>query len=342
MKNFPMFLTMTDRQVAIIGGGEQAAQKTRLILKTEARIDVIADTLEPELDALAKARRIDFQPDRVPEGYFGKTALVFIATGCPGADAAWHARAKSEGALVNVVDQPDLCDAMTPSIVDRDPVVVAIGTEGTAPLLGRQIKTRIEELLEPRLGDLAALAGRLRTEVARRLPLRARRPFWRWVFGSEPRRLFAAGLERDAMRLIKNGIADASAYETTEGFVSFVGAGPGAQDLMTLRGVQRLQEADVIFYDDRIDSCVLELARRDAERVYTGKISGTSPWPSERIDALISTAAMKGKAVVKLEPCDPHAVQLSREIAVLKESGVTYEIVPGVSQPHENLQSASA
>ncbi|MEM1274987.1 MAG: NAD(P)-dependent oxidoreductase [Pseudomonadota bacterium] len=339
MKTFPMFLKMAGRRVAIIGGGEQAAQKTRLVLKTEAKIEVLAEQLEPELEALEASGKVDLHQSAAPE-HFRDTALVFVATGCPGADAAWHARAKAEGALVNVVDRPDLCDAMTPSIVDRDPVVVAIGTEGTAPVLARQIKTRVEEVLEPRLGDLAALAGRLRAEVARQLPQSARRPFWRWVFGGEPRRLFASGAEREAMRLIKSAIAEKSAPDQKHGFVSIVGAGP-EPDLMTLRGVQRLQEADVIFYDEQVGTETLELARRDAERVFTGTIPGTTPWPQERIVALILAAARQGQRVVRLSANAPDALHLRSEIARLQAAELAYEIVPGVSPQPAERQVAS-
>ena len=162
MKTFPMFLQMQGRRVIIAGGGEQAAQKCRLILKTEATITMLAPTLDPELADLHGQGRIEWSDAPICASDFTDAALVFIATGCPAADASLHGLAKSVGAVVNVVDQPHLCDAITPSIGDRSPVVVAIGTEGTAPVLARQIKTRDEEMLEPRLGDLAALAGRLR------------------------------------------------------------------------------------------------------------------------------------------------------------------------------------
>ncbi|MEM6307491.1 MAG: bifunctional precorrin-2 dehydrogenase/sirohydrochlorin ferrochelatase, partial [Pseudomonadota bacterium] len=147
MKTFPMFLQMTDRRVVIVGGGEQAAQKSRLLLKTEAQIDIVALELDAELRALADRGRVNWIKTPITPAVFADTALVFVATGCPGMDAAIHALAKAAGTVVNVVDQPALCDAITPSIVDRDPVVVAIGTEGTAPVLGRQIKTRVEEML---------------------------------------------------------------------------------------------------------------------------------------------------------------------------------------------------
>lgn len=332
MKTFPMFLQMKDRHVVIVGGGEQAAQKARLILKTEAAITVLAPTLEPELQGMAEAGRLTHQTGPIMPESFANTALVFVATGCPGLDAALHDLAKIAGAVVNVVDQPHLCDAITPSIVDRDPVVVAIGTEGTAPVLARQIKTRVEEMLEPRLGDLAALAGRLRGAAAVRLQPRARRDLWRWVFSDAPRKAFTSGSERAAAAMIKNAIHTGDFGDTATGSVALVGAGPGAKDLITLRGVQRLQEADVIYYDRLLDPEILELARRDAERVYVGKAPGCHSWPQERITQTLVSAAQRGQRVVRLKCGDPGIFGRSgEEISALEASGIPFEIVPGVT-----------
>lgn len=332
MKTFPMFLTMADRDVVIVGGGEQAAQKCRLILKTQARITVLAPDLDPELADLHAAGRINWKTGAITADHFAGTALVFVATGCPGLDASLHAVAKAGGATVNVVDQPDLCDAITPSIVDRDPVVVAIGTEGTAPVLARQIKTRMEELLEPRLGDLAALAGRLRGMAAMRLQPRKRRDLWRWVFNGPARQAHKGGAEREAAELIKDAIMTGTFGETGPSPVALVGAGPGAKDLITLRGVQRLQEADVIFYDRLVDPEVLELARRDAERVYVGKAPGCHSWPQDKINAVLVNTALQGKRVVRLKCGDPGIfARAAEEVAALAAAGVPYEIVPGVT-----------
>lgn len=332
MKTFPMFLQMAGRRVVIVGGGEQAAQKCRLILKTEARIEVLAHDLEPELQALNDAGKIDWMAGPIVSAQFEKAALVFVATGCPGLDAAIHDLAKAGGAVVNVVDQPDLCDAITPSIVDRDPVVVAIGTEGTAPVLGRQIKTKIEEMLEPRLGDLAALAGRLRDLAAMRLGPRDRRDLWRWVFDGPVRALHARGAEAHASRKLKEAIETGSFGEASPSPVALVGAGPGCSDLITLRGVKRLQEADVIFYDRLIDPQVLELARRDAERVFVGKAPGCHSWPQDKINRVLVSAAQQGQRVVRLKCGDPGIFARGAEEAeALKAAGISYEIVPGVT-----------
>lgn len=332
MKTFPMFLTMTLRKVVIVGGGEQAAQKCRLMLKTEAKIIVLAPELDAELAELAHNGRITWDSAPIEMDVFKEAALVFVASGCPGFDASIHAIAKAAGAVVNVVDQPSLCDAITPSIVDRDPVVVAIGTEGTAPVLARQIKTRMEELLEPRLGDLASLAGRLRGFAARRLQPRARRDLWRWVFNGPARAAHARGAEREAATLIKEAIAAGSFGQDLGAPVSLVGAGPGSKDLITLRGVQRLQEADVIFYDRLVDPEVLDLARRDAERVFVGKAPGCHAWPQDKINGLLVSAAQQGQRVVRLKCGDPGIfARGAEELAALKGAGILFEIVPGVT-----------
>ncbi|WP_172300421.1 siroheme synthase CysG [Pseudoruegeria sp. HB172150] len=333
MHAFPMFLRTSGRTVVIAGGGEQAAQKARLILKTDARLILAAPRLDPELAALVAGGRVAHLPGDIGAEVFATAAFAFIATGDPAEDERLHALAQSVRCPVNVVDRPDLCDLTTPSIVDRDPVVVAIGTEGTAPVLARQIKTRVETMLPPGIGGLAALAGRLRCAVAEQLPASTRRAFWAWVFNGAPARHHAAGAEREAAQLIKSAITEARVPEGAgEGHIALVGAGPGARDLLTLRAVQRLQEADVIFYDRLVDPDVLELARRDAERVYVGKQVGACAWPQERICRLIVAEARKGRRVVRLKSGDPSIFgRATEELEAARSAGIPVEIVPGIT-----------
>lgn len=330
MKTFPMFLQMAGRHVVIVGGGEQAAQKARLMLKTEARLVLVAEELDAELAALvteSRAKHVTALSVDLMRG----AALVFIATGCVGADYAAHALARQAGVVVNVVDRPALCDATTPSLVDRDPVVVAISTEGTAPVLARQIKSKMETLLEPNLGELAALAGRLRPQVNRQIPQRERRFFWDWVFNGPARQAMARGALRDAAKLVKDTLSGGGTG-LVQGSIALVGAGPGAADLLTLRALRLLQEADVIFYDRLVDPGVLELARRDAERVFVGKEVGASSWPQNRINAVIVAAAKQGKKVVRLKSGDPGIFgRVTEELESAGAAGVPVEIVPGVT-----------
>lgn len=331
MQHFPMFLAMAGRDVVIVGGAEQAAQKARLIARTPARLTLLAAELEPELAGLAASGRTARVADPA-QAPFERAALVFVATGCPGADAALAALARARGAgPVNVVDQPALCDAFTPAIVDRAPLVVAIGTEGAAPVLGRQIRARIEAMLEPGLGELAALAGRLRGAVAARIPKPQRRAFWDWAFAGPPRELAARGARHAAARALKAALA-AGGPGPAPGRITLVGAGPGAADLLTLRALQRLQEADAIFYDRLVDPAVLDLARRDAERICVGKAVGARDWPQDRIDALIVAAARRGRHVVRLKSGDPGIFgRAEEELAAARAAGIAAEIVPGVT-----------
>ncbi len=317
MKAFPMFLTTTGRRIVILGGGEQAAQKARLVIRTDAEIVIAGFDFDEELQALADEGRVHLRDaHRIGAELFDNAALVFVATGSAGADGALHALAKALGApVVNVVDRPALCDAITPSIVDRDPVVVAIGTEGTAPVLGRQIKTAIETMLEPRLGSLAALAGRMRGAVGQRLSARARRDFWVWVFSGPVRSTHAAGSERRAASMLKARLEEGPG--PVEGSVAYVGAGSGDADLMTLRGVRRMQEADVIVHGADLPPSILELARRDAERMI-----------SDDAVAVALDAARNGQRVVLL--VTGTAPDLPAELAAARDA-LAVEHVPGVA-----------
>lgn len=325
MKFFPMFLHMAGRDVLIVGGGEQAAQKARLMLKTEARITVLTPEPGPELAALVAAGRVIHDAGPITVARLRGAALVFIGSGCADHDSATAALAHEAGVVVNVVDQPHLCTAITPSIVDRDPLVVAIGTEGAAPVLARQIKTRLEEMLEPRLGDFVALAGGLRAAVAARVPQAARRGFWVWAFAGTPRRLFTRGAGDAARDMLSDAIAAGGAPDgPSAGMLTLVGTGPGAPDLLTLRAVQRLQEADMVFFADSGAADLLELARRDAERV---QLAPDAPALQAEMDA-----AKAGASVVRLVAgADPGAdPALIPAIAAARAAGLWVEIVPGV------------
>ncbi|PIB25020.1 hypothetical protein BFP76_07690 [Amylibacter kogurei] len=266
MKNFPMFLKMTDRRVLIIGGGEQAAQKIRLMLKTDAEICVIADEVCSEIQTLVQQERVKHWNEPVSVALMQSAILVFSATGCPSLGAQHAQMAKRANTIINVVDMPDLCEAMTPSIVDRSPLVIAIGTEGCAPILGRQIKSKIEIMLEPTLGRLVEFAGRMRPDVAKRIPMNRHRQFWDWVFNAAPRQMFDAGNERQSFSMIKSAINEQAVTQPPQGSLNFIVADPKEPDLISLRDLRALQSADLIFYEATDHHAVLEYARRDAIR----------------------------------------------------------------------------
>ena len=333
-----MFLCVADRPVIIVGGGEQAAQKCRLMLKTEARITVAWPELEMELAGLVHSGKIHWHRGQVTQALFEDAALVFIATGCPASAAAIHALVKPSGAVVNVVDQPALCTAFTPSLVDRDPVVVAIGTEGTAPVLARKIKSQIEIMLEPQIGRLAALAGQLRTAVTRSVPVENRRAFWRWVFEDAPRRLFAQGAECKAVAVLNSAVVSGGAPDHDDrGTLCLIGIDPGASDLLTLRALKRLQEADVIIYDGAVDAAALELARRDAERICVGKQVGGNQWSQDKINKIIVSATLAGKSVVRLKNGNSVILgKIETELFATHLADIPVDIVPSISAASTN------
>lgn len=301
MQSFPMFIKTTGRTIVVVGSGEQAAQKCRLLLKTDADVLLLGPNPEDELAAMIRQKRIRHRDGPITKASFEGAVLGFIATGSPASDVALHAIAKEAGLLVNVVDRPELCDMTTPSIVDRDPVVVAIGTEGNAPVLGRRIKTQIEQMLDPNLGRFAASAGRLRDMVARYVPQERRRAFWREVFNGPIWQSFKRGAERDAISNLKKKIM--GAHETQMAQVTVIDTAAGAADLVSLRAVERLQEADEIFYESPSDQAILELARRDAERHLMGGAGHDVPWPAKISAAFIKRAAKPGHNVVWLKNC---------------------------------------
>lgn len=302
MQSFPMFIKTTGRTVIVVGAGEQAAQKCRLLLKSDADILLLGDSPDDELSAMIKQKRIRHLAGPITADSFKGAAIGFIATGSPASDVAIHAIAKDAGLLVNVVDRPELCDLTTPSIVDRDPVVVAIGTEGNAPVLGRRIKTQIEQMLDPNLGRFTASAGRLRDMVARYVPRDQRRNFWREVFSGPIWQTFKRGAEREALQSLKQKIMGEH-VEAQSAQVTVVDTAAGAADLISLRAVERLQEADEILYESPADEAVLELARRDAERHLMGGAGHDVPWPAKICVSFIKRAAKPGRNVVWVKNC---------------------------------------
>jgi uroporphyrin-III C-methyltransferase/precorrin-2 dehydrogenase/sirohydrochlorin ferrochelatase len=270
MKYFPIFTSVENADVLVAGGGEQAAQKVRLLLKTEARITVVAEEVSPELDGLGKQGRIAIVRRLFAVSDVSGKRLVYAATGDRLQDAVVSHAAQVRSIPVNVVDAPELSTFITPAIVDRDPVTVAIGTEGAAPVLAREIKTRLEAWLPANLGSLAQRAQVLRDRVARSIADgRARRGLWERLLQGPFRHAVLGGNEAEADRVLAAELNGAAA--PAKGRVALIGCGPGDPDLLTLKALQRMQEADVLVIDRLVNPKILDYARRDAERIYVGK-----------------------------------------------------------------------
>lgn len=328
MRHFPVFLDLRGRRVVVSGAGDTAVAKLRLLLKTEARIAVFGTDPAPQVRGWAEDGRLELTERALaPEDAAG-AALLYGANADAAEDARVAAIGRAAGAPVNIVDNLEGSDFITPAIVDRDPVTVAIGTEGAAPVLARKIKAEVEAMLPATLGLLTRIGQRFRGRVEA-LDSKARRLFWtRFYFERGPRAL-AEG-EAAAREELKRLLAERDAPR--QGSVHLVGAGPGDPELLTLKARRLLHEADVVLHDRQVPAAILELARREALILEVGK-SGFGPsWKQADINALAVRHASAGASVVRLKGGDPTVFgRLDEEIEALEAAGIRWEIVPGVT-----------
>ena len=333
MRYFPTFFDLRDKPCLVVGGGEAALCKIRLLLKAGAQIRAVAPKAHPEIEDLAAQGAIEIQSSGFVAGDLRGQTLAIVASGDDALDARVAGAARSAGVPVNVVDRPHLSSFTVPALIDRDPVVVAVSTGGTAPVLGRKLRAQIEALLPARLGHLAELAERFRDAVkATRPGAAARRAFWESFFESPAAEDALAGRDaaaRDkALTLVNRAPRDTG----TLGSVAIVGAGPGDPDLLTLRAAEHLQRADVIVYDKLVGPEVLDRARRDAERIYVGKSRGHHAKTQDQINALLLRLSRAGKRVVRLKGGDPFVFgRGGEELEFLRRRGVAVQVVPGIT-----------
>ena len=314
MRHFPIFLDLTDRRALVLGSGEIAHIKASALRSAGASV-VFADRFTPAL--------------------LDGCALAIGADAAVAELQALSAEARRRGVPVNIVDRPELCSFIMPAIVDRDPITIAVSTAGAAPVLARLIRARIEALVPPAYGRLAALAERVKHDVRRRLPdVGRRRAALERILGGRTAELLFAGHEDAAAAELEREVvaAEAGVAVAATGVVALVGAGPGAADLLTLRAQRLLGEADVIVHDRLVTDEVLDLARRDAQRIYVGKARANHCLPQEGINALLVRLAQEGRRVVRLKGGDPFIFGRGGEEAeALEAAGIPYEVVPGVT-----------
>jgi uroporphyrin-III C-methyltransferase/precorrin-2 dehydrogenase/sirohydrochlorin ferrochelatase len=319
LNTFPLSYKVRDRRIVIVGGGEEALNKARLAKKTTATVVIVAPAIEAAIFGLG----VELNERAFASSDLDGAALVFIADHGPDGAAALAA-ARARCIPVNVVDRPEDCDFYTPSLVDRAPLTVAVASEGEAPVLTRLVRARIEALLAPDLGRLATLMGRMRAGAARLLPdpVVRRRYFEALAAGDGVGDV--AGAER---LLVAHAAGDHGA-----GIVHLIGAGPGAEDLLTLRAQRLLQQADVIVHDQLVPAVVIEMGRRDAVRLPVGKARGHHSFTQAQINTLLVRLASEGKRVARLKGGDPLVFgRAGEELAALRKAGIAHEVVPGVS-----------
>jgi uroporphyrin-III C-methyltransferase/precorrin-2 dehydrogenase/sirohydrochlorin ferrochelatase len=333
MRTFPIFVSMDRKPPLVVGGGELAAIKVRLLLKRAPIVDVAVDRIVAELEEFMRDGRIALIEPRPGVDQVRGRPLVVAATGEDEEDRRIAAIARALGVPVNVPDRPELCSFVMPAIVDRGEVTVAIGTEGASPVLAQRLRAWLERELHPKLDNLARLAGEFREAVANKLPTgRARRKFWEGVFDGEVSEAALAGDEVKARQLIGAAIGEAAAAGPTKGRVLLVGGGPGDPDLLTLKALAALKSADVILYDRLVGKDVLNHARREVELIPVGKSKGEHSDPQAEIERLMVERALSGQTVVRLKGGDPLVFgRAGEEIAALRKAGIDFEIIPGIT-----------
>ncbi len=333
MASFPIFVELGAVAPVVVGGGDLALSKTRLLLKRADRVDVAADALVEGFALLVDAGQVtQIDPARLWETLPGRP-LIISATGNDKQDAHFSAVARGFGVPVNVPDRPHLSTFALGAIVDRGTVTVAIGTEGAAPVLATQLRASIEQELHPRLGRLADIARDYRDAVAATIPHGpGRRAFWDDVFSGDAAQSILAGNEEAGRAAIEARLADEHAGTPRNGRVILVGAGPGDPDLLTLKAVRALKSADVIVHDGLMGDAVLDHARREAQLISVAKAKGRHSKTQAEINALLVTLARDGKTVVRLKGGDPLVFgRGGEEIELLRASGIAVEVIPGIT-----------
>ncbi|HHQ4724061.1 siroheme synthase CysG [Aeromonas veronii] len=331
MDYLPIFCRLDNKPVLLVGGGEVAERKARLLLDAGAQLTVVAPELDPELAELAANGSIEWLAGEFAPAQLAGKWLVVAATDRREVNALVYQSANQARIFANVVDDPKRSSFIMPSIIDRSPLMVAISSGGKAPVLARLLREKLEAMLPQHLGAVAAFAGSLRERVkARFASMGERRRFWERLLGADRLgQALARGDSASAHQLADNLFADGS---QTGGEVVLVGAGPGDPGLLTLHALRHMQQADVVVYDRLVSDEVMALVRRDAKRIFVGKQAGNHCVPQEGINQLLLEEAQKGQRVVRLKGGDPFIFgRGGEELETLVGSGIGFQVVPGIT-----------
>lgn len=332
MEYLPLFFDLKHRSVLLVGGGDVALRKARLLSRAGAKLTVISHEIIPEFSALLSehqgiAKIGDYHPDLLRH-----KILVFAATDDESLNERVYHDAIAANVPVNVVDNPPLCTFIFPAIVDRSPIVIGISSGGQSPVLARILRSRLESQIPVSFSRLGALAGRLRDQVKDRFSsVNERRVFWETVLNGPVAEKVYAGRDAEAEALLLEQI-DAGSARNKMGEVYLVGAGPGDPELLTFKALRLMQKADVVLYDRLVSDDVLELCRRDAVMIYVGKKRDHHAMPQNEINQLLIDQARAGQRVVRLKGGDPFIFgRGGEELEQLKAAGIAFQVVPGIT-----------
>lgn len=331
MDFLPLFHNLQGRQVLVVGGGEVALRKARLLADAGARLRVVAPEIDTQLLEMVEQGGGESLLRGYQEADLDGCLLVIAASDDQQLNAGISAECQARGIPVNVVDAPKLCSVIFPAIVDRSPLIVAVSSAGDAPVLARLIRAKIETWIPAAYGQLAGLAKKFRDQVKTLFPdVQQRRAFWEEVFQGPVAERMLAGQGAEAERLLAERVAGGAPKALGE--VYLVGAGPGDPDLLTFRALRLMQQADVVLYDRLVAAPIIELCRRDAERIYVGKRRANHAVPQDEINRLLIEQARQGKRVLRLKGGDPFIFgRGGEEIEELAANGIPFQVVPGIT-----------
>jgi uroporphyrin-III C-methyltransferase/precorrin-2 dehydrogenase/sirohydrochlorin ferrochelatase len=329
----PVFLAVRDQECVVVGGGVVAARKVAMLRRAGARVRVVAPKLCATLGEMAQAGEIHARIGLYADSDLDGATLVVAATSDAQLNGVVSAAARARQLPVNVVDHPELCSFILPSIVDRSPVIVAISTGGASPVLARLWRARLEAMIPAGLGHVADVLRKFRDRVKGRIPeMATRRRFWEHLLHGPLMEMAIAGKDQEAEAIIEQALERCEGTQAPVGDVALVGAGPGDPDLLTFRALRLMQEADVVLYDRLVAPQILDMVRREAERIYVGKRRAYHAVRQEEINQTLVRLAREGKRVVRLKGGDPFVFgRGGEEIASLTAEGIPFQVVPGIT-----------
>ena len=333
MEFLPVFLRIQDASCLVVGGGGIATRKVELLQKAGGRVTVVSPEMSPELTEKISSGEIAGEQRGFETSDLDDAVCVIAATSDRQLNADISEQARARRIPVNVVDNPQLCSFIMPSIIDRDPVQIAVSTGGSSPVLARMLRARLEATIPGAYGQLARLSNLYRDQVKQSFPdVKSRKRFWEEVFEGPVAEQVFSGRFDEAEDRLKMLISQRSEDFPIQGEVYLVGAGPGDPDLITFKAMRLIQKADVVVYDRLVSEPILDMVRRDAEKIYAGKASSNHAIPQENINQLLVRLAREGKRVLRLKGGDPFIFgRGGEEIAELVDENISFQVVPGIT-----------
>jgi uroporphyrin-III C-methyltransferase/precorrin-2 dehydrogenase/sirohydrochlorin ferrochelatase len=333
MEHLPIFVDLKQRDCLVVGGGDIAARKAGLLLKAQARVTVVAPAISATMQQLVDKKQVTWLESRFDAEQIDSQRLVIAATDDEAVNDAVHAAATVKNILTNVADNPDKCDFILASILDRSPIVVAVSSGGGSPVLARNLRARLETLIPPGYSKLGDLVARYREAVKQKFgKVAQRRRFWESVLEGPVADHMLAGREQLAESTLMQKLAEPENDAIGRGEVYLVGAGPGDPELLTFKALRLMQQADVVFYDRLVSKEVLALVRKEAELIYVGKQRAWHAVRQEEINQLLLEHAQQGKRVLRLKGGDPFIFgRGGEEIDTLADEKIPFQVVPGIT-----------